>query len=146
MPRWTCPSCDRSFGRRNQGHVCEPTEPLDEYLDRWSESDREIAERVIDAVDECGPVDIEAAQVGLFFSTTRKIVQLRPKSKRLELMVVVGHPVVGERVRRTIDMGRQVAVFTDLREPDDVDEWIHELIAEGYDLNPAEDDLDQPPS
>ncbi|MDG2028341.1 MAG: DUF5655 domain-containing protein [Acidimicrobiales bacterium] len=146
MPRWTCPSCDRSFGRRGQGHVCEPTEPLDDYLDRWSASDREIAERILDAMDDCGPVDVEAAKVGLFFSTTRKIVQLRPKSKRLELMVIVARRVDGDRVRRIIADGPRFAVFTDLFDPDDVDDWIHELLAEAYDLNPAEDELAQPPS
>lgn len=137
MPNWTCPICDRGFGRVGQGHTCEPTEPLEEYLARWSESDRAIAERLIDAVDECGPVDIEAAQVGLFFKTTRTIVQLRPKHKRLELMVIVGRPVVGARVRRSVVDGLRHAVFTDLLDPDDVDDWIHELVFEAYDLNPS---------
>ena len=138
MPKWTCPICDRSFARNGQSHVCEPTEPLDDYLARWSEGDREIAELVIDAVDECGPVDVEAAQVGLFFKTTRSIVQLRPKHKRLELMVVLVRPVESVRVRRTVPFGGSYAVYTDLRTADDVDAWIHELIFEAYDLNPGE--------
>ena len=24
MPRWTCPRCDREFGRANQAHTCVP--------------------------------------------------------------------------------------------------------------------------
>ncbi len=138
MANWTCPVCDRGFGRRGQGHVCEPTEPLDEYLARWSDADRAVAERVIDAVDDCGPVDIEAAQVGLFFKTTRTIVQLRPKHKRLELMVIVGRNVEGARVRRTLVDGRRHAVFTDLHSPDDVDDWVHELLFEAYGMHPGD--------
>jgi len=139
MAKWTCPICDRSFGRKGQSHVCEPTEPLDEYLARWSDNDRQIAGLVIDAVDSCGPVDVEAAQVGLFFKTTRTIIQLRPKPKRLELMLVVARRVETARVRRTIAFGGMFAIFTDLLVVDDVDDWIHELIFEAYDLHPDEE-------
>jgi hypothetical protein len=118
--------------------VCEPVEPIEEYLSRWSDDDRAIAEVLIDAVDECGPVDVEAARVGLFFKTTRKIAQLRPKHERLELMVIVGRPVESARVRRSILDGPRHAVFTDLHDPADVDDWVRELLFEAYDLNPAD--------
>ena len=91
---------------------------------------------MIDAVDECGPVDIEAAQVGIFFKTSRSIIQIRPKPKRLELSLVLARPVVSDRVRRSVTNGSRIYVFTDLRTPADVDDWIHELIFEAYDLHP----------
>lgn len=139
MPKWTCPICDRSFARTGQGHTCEPTAPLEQYLAGWPDGDAEIAWRVIDVVESCGPVDVEAAQVGLFFKTSRSIVQLRPKKNRLELMVIVARPVDGSRVRRRVAVGPNHAIFTDLRAPDDVDDWVHELIFEAYDLRPGEE-------
>lgn len=138
MAVWTCPKCDRSFGRTGQGHLCEPTAPLEEYLGNWSDDDRRIAELVIDAVESCGPVDIEAAGVGLLFKTTRTIIELRPKHRRLQLSVVLARRAEGPRVRRVVAVGRTFAVFTDLRSPDDVDDWVHELIFEGYDTTPLD--------
>ncbi|MFT7607223.1 MAG: hypothetical protein ACI9MX_000268 [Candidatus Aldehydirespiratoraceae bacterium] len=61
-----------------------------------------------------------------------------PKHKRLEVMIVVGRPVESARVRRTEPFGTSYAIYTDLLTADDVDDWIHELIFEAYDLNPAE--------
>ena len=74
---------------------------------------------------------------GLVFKTSRSIVQLRPKKNRLELMVIVARAVHGDRVRRQIAAGRNQAIFTDLRTADDIDDWVHELVFEAYDLNPG---------
>jgi transposase-like protein len=29
---WTCPACDRHFGRRNQSHTCAPAMSVDAYF------------------------------------------------------------------------------------------------------------------
>ena len=32
MAAWTCPQCDRSFGRTGQSHVCLPVMSVDAYF------------------------------------------------------------------------------------------------------------------
>lgn len=43
---WTCPSCERSFGRRNQSHECAPALTVEEYFATGPEFERPIFEVV----------------------------------------------------------------------------------------------------
>ena len=142
VPGWTCPHCDRSFGRRRQSHFCEPTAPLDEYLDTWPGEFRAVARAMIDEVTGLGPIDVEAAGVGLLFRTSRTIIELRPKPGRLELGVILDHEIEDPRVRRNVSASAgSTSVVVDLAEVSDLDDFVVGLLREAYATNPG----DQPP-
>ena len=81
MTRWTCPDCDRQFGRTRQGHECAPALSLEEYFSTGPEWERPIFDAVHDHFSDLGDVYVEAVSVGIFFKVHSTFAQLRPMTK-----------------------------------------------------------------
>ncbi|MGZ6979417.1 MAG: DUF5655 domain-containing protein, partial [Acidimicrobiia bacterium] len=71
MGPWTCPSCHRQFGRRNQSHECAPAITLEEYFSTGPARERPIFEAVIAHLETVGPVHVEPVSVGIFIKRSR---------------------------------------------------------------------------
>jgi hypothetical protein len=129
---WTCPRCDRSFGRRNQSHVCLPTVDVDHYFAGRPEYEREIYDAVVGhllTVDDT--IDVEAATVGILVKKRRTFVELRPKKKWYELSIMLTRPIDDPRVSKTIVVSRaRYAYCFRLRDVSDVDDDLRELLTE----------------
>jgi hypothetical protein len=129
---WTCPRCDRSFGRRNQSHVCLPTVDVDDYFAGRPEHEREIFDAVVGhllTVDDT--IDVEAATVGILVKKRRTFVELRPKQRWYELSIMLTRPIDDPRVSKRIVVSRaRYAYFFRLRAASDVDEDLRELLTE----------------
>lgn len=135
MARWTCPFCDREFGRTGQSHVCEPVMTVDAYYAAQPAFHREIYDAVAAHLADLGDEDvvIEAAKVGILIKRKRTFVELRPKKKWLALSIMLSRRIESERISRVVRAGpARVANFVNLRGADEVDEEILEWIAESY--------------
>jgi uncharacterized protein DUF5655 len=128
---WTCPACDRSFGRANQSHVCLPVQSIDEYFAARPETEREIYDAVVGHLAHVATVDVEAATVGILVKRRRTFVELRPKQRWVELSIMLTRPIDDPRVSRRIVVSRgRFAYFFRIRSADDIDDDLRELLTE----------------
>jgi Domain of unknown function (DUF5655) len=137
MVAWTCPECQRPFGRRNQSHQCLPAMSLDEYFAARPDWERAIFDEVLDHLEMVGDVTVEAVEVGIFFKRSRTFAELRPMRNRLRLSVLLSrrlrHPRI---VKRYEGAGTRSAYFVDLHAPADVDDDIRDWLTEAYLASP----------
>lgn len=133
MTRWTCPHCDREFGRRGQSHLCVPGCTVEETF--AAHPDQLPAYEAVTAfLDSLGPYHADAVGVGVFLKTSRTVAEVRPKSRWLSLEIALRRRVDHPRVSRVLQAsaGRTVNVVR-LRGPEDVDDQVREWLAEAYD-------------
>ena len=66
VARWTCPRCDREFGRARQGHTCVPGCTVDETFAGHSPEQRGVYNAILAHLQSLGPVHEDAVGVGVF--------------------------------------------------------------------------------
>ncbi len=129
--RWTCPSCEREFGRANQSHVCVPAGTIDETFAPHRPEWRHIFDAVLTHLEELGPIHTDAVKVGVFLKTERTVAEIRPRARAVDLMLVLPRRIDDERIRRklprSVDLVVNVVALTDAAEIDDqVRAWLTE--------------------
>jgi hypothetical protein len=133
MARWTCPDCQRQFGKRNQSHECAPAMTLDEYFSTGPPRERPIFEAVMAHLDTVGDVYVEPVSVGIFLKRTRNFAELRPKTNWVALSFSlrrrVTHPLIKRKVMEY--HGRYYHVVN-LDDPGDIDDEIRDWLTEAY--------------
>jgi hypothetical protein len=133
MARWTCPRCDREFGRMNQSHTCLPGNSVEATFRNRPEQ-RAIYDAIAQHLKALGPFHADAVQVGVFVKSDRKLAELRPKSKWLELTLYLDHAIDDPRVARSMRYtAARVINWIKLRTPEEVDDQLCEWIDEAYD-------------
>ena len=136
MARWTCPSCEREFGRNKQSHECAPAMSLEEYFSTGPERERPIYEAVKAHLDTVGPVYVEPVSVGIFLKRERTFTQLRPMTRWVALSFSlprrVDHPKMS---RKPVDYNGRVYHVVNLTGPDDVDDRVRGSLTEAYFLD-----------
>ena len=132
--RWTCPNCDREFGKRHQSHTCIPGNDLATTFARFPPGHREICEQVIATLRAMGPLHVDAVMVGVFLKSQRKFAELRPKQRWVSLELVLPDRVDDPRITRQsrLSEGRVIHVIR-LHQSQDVDEQLRDWLALGYD-------------
>ena len=133
MPRWTCPRCDRSFGRRNQSHGCEPAiTPAAYFRDRPPEQ-RLTYEAIASHLREDGPVEIEALGIGMRFKRATTFAELRGKRDKMALWFMLSRGIEDPRIKKRVQAStNRVVHFVDLHSADEVDEQIKQWMSEAY--------------
>jgi uncharacterized protein DUF5655 len=130
---WTCPSCERRFGRRDQSHECAPALTVEEYFATGPAFERPIFDAVRDHLESLGRVHVEPVQVGVFFKRARTFAQLRPRTKWVALSFVVPMAVADTRISRRITVSANRTYHeTKLREPAEVDDAVRSWLTEAY--------------
>ena len=128
MSLWTCPDCDRRFGKRNQGHECAPAMTLDDYFSTGPERERPIFEAVwahLDGLedDDGNTVYVEPVSVGIFFKRRRTFAQLRPMTRWVALSFNLNRKLTSTRLsRKVIEHGGRHYHVVNIREPEEIDE------------------------
>jgi len=118
--------------------VCAPAMAIEAYFDDADPADREIYEAVAETLIECGPIEIEAVSVGIFFKRSRKFVELRPRRRGMACSMILPHALESDRATRRIELGpRGVANFVTLVSADDVDDELRQWLAMAYDAASA---------
>ena len=134
MSRWTCPRCDREFGRARQSHVCVPGCTVEECFAPWPPVYREIYDRMMDHLTTLGPLHADAVGVGVFLKSDRKLAEVRPKARSLNLALFLPHPVEHARIaRRWPTVGERTPHVIKLLDPGEVDEQLLAWLTESYD-------------
>ena len=137
MARWSCPACDREFGRANQSHMCAPALPVDDYFATRPPRDRAIFDAVLACLNELGEVHVEAVGVGILFKRTRTFAELRPRRDGLTLSVLLSRRSEHPRVTRIVGTsGQRRAHFIPLRGADAIDTEVRAWLAESYNDSP----------
>jgi hypothetical protein len=134
MGRWTCPRCDREFGRTHQAHVCVPGCTLDETFAGRPPVYREIYEALVAHLASLGPVHADSVRVGVFLKRDRKLAEVRPKARSLSLEFVlaraIDHPRIDRVLRISDDRVVHIVKLTRVAEVDDeVRDWLTEAYA-----------------
>jgi hypothetical protein len=117
---WTCPHCERAFGA-NRAHVCTPGMPVGFWLEELPDEQRRAAEAVLAVASKIRGVAIEAVSVGVLIKRERTLVELRPKTKWLQLSFITRDAIESARISRRIPVANGTAYFVRLRDERDVD-------------------------
>lgn len=133
MSRWTCPQCDRDFGKTNQSHVCIPGCTVEETFAGRPEYQLESYERIAEHLRTLGPLHEDAVTVGVFLLAERKFAEIRPKARSLEVMLVLPEAPESSRVSRILDRKPSRVWFSvKVTEPDQVDEELLSWLSAAY--------------
>jgi hypothetical protein len=141
VSRWTCPACEREFGRARQSHVCVPGGTVDETFAGHPGYQRAAYAQIAAHLRTLGPLYEDAVRVGVFLANARKFAEVRPKVRSLSLSLILPRPLHDPRVARSWPMpaGRTVN-FIKLTCVDDIDDQLRGWLTEAYDAAAAEDD------
>jgi Domain of unknown function (DUF5655) len=133
MAAWTCPECERQFGRNKQSHACQPAMTLAEYFSTGPEMERPIFDAVLAHLDTLGPVHVEPVSVGIFLKQPRKFAELRPMQRWVALSFSLPHQVDHRLMTRKpiAHSGRYYCVIN-LRRVEDLDNEIRSWLTEAY--------------
>lgn len=133
---WTCPNCDRSFGRRNQGHMCSPGMTIEEFFADASPWERPIFDLVMAHIEQLGPVTVDPVQVGIFFKNGPVFAELRPMKKwvalTFRLPIKLEHSRLSRKVVRTGGQGSNYYHVVNVATADEIDDVILDWITEAY--------------
>ena len=130
---WTCPECGRQFRRTRQSHECSPAMTLDEYFATGPPHERPVFEAVLAHLATLGPVHVEPVSVGIFIKRDGSFMELRP----MERWVAMSFPLRRRARHRTIVRkvmqwhGRYYHI-ANVRQPEDLDDALLDLITESY--------------
>jgi len=133
MARWTCPYCDREFGRAHQSHTCVPggteADAFRGYPDQFV-----IYQRLMDHISGLGPVHVDAVKVGVFLLSDRKFAEIRPKARGLAVYLMASRAVDHPSVRRSERIAAN-RIWTTIRltDPSEVDDGLLQWITMAYD-------------
>ncbi|GAA1718529.1 DUF5655 domain-containing protein [Fodinicola feengrottensis] len=132
MPRWTCPHCDREFGRTRQSHVCVPGGTVEDTFAPWPARYLDIYRALESHLTSLGPLHADAVKVGVFLKTDRTIAEVRPRARALSLDLVLLRTVDHPRISRHLRTGDRTIHIIKLTSLDDVDNELLEWLTEAY--------------
>ena len=132
MARWTCPRCDREFGRSHQSHTCLPGNSVERTFAGRPPEQRAIYEAILEHLTSLGPVHVDAVQVGVFLKTERKLAELRPKSRWLSCNLYLPEPIDDPRIARSLRLSStRVLSEIKVRSADEVDDTLRGVAHRG---------------
>jgi Domain of unknown function (DUF5655) len=133
VPRWTCPRCDREFGRAHQSHTCVPGCTVDATFAGCPPGLRGVYDAIVAHLLGLGPVHEDAVGVGVFLKRDRKLAEVRPRSRDVSLALYLPRHVADPRFSRVLGRGSpRVIHVVLLREAQDVDEQVRGWLAEAF--------------
>jgi hypothetical protein len=129
---WSCPACGREFAHR-RAHTCAPALSVDQYFARRPDWEREIYELVRAHLEALGPVIVEPVNVGIFFKGRRNFVELRPKTRWLDVTFGLNRTLSHPRISRTMKSnGSRTYHAVRLTSAADVDPQLLDWLTESY--------------
>lgn len=144
MALWTCPDCERRFGKRNQSHECAPAMTLEDYFSTGPERERPIFDAVWDHLSTLTSDDgdggaggqrvhVEPVSVGIFFKGRRTFAQLRPMTKWVALSFNLDRKLQSKRLsRKVVAYNGRFHHVVNVVEAKDVDDEIRDWLTESF--------------
>jgi len=138
---WTCPECDRRFGRTNQGHECAPALSLDEYFETGPDFERPIFEAVCEHLATVTDLDgddlwIEPVSVGIFVKRKSTFLSLRTMTKWIAVCFFLDRKLKHGRLSRKVQEhnGRFYHVVN-VKSPAEVDGQLCDWLTEAWEAD-----------
>jgi hypothetical protein len=132
---WTCPNCERTFGRNGQGHLCIPGTTVDEWFADEPAEHRAIHDAIAEHLEALGDVRIEAVAVGIFYKRGRTLAELRGRADHLGLTMILPQSAENPRFSSRGKMSGGRAWFKlPLRTAADVDDQVRDWLTVAWDL------------
>lgn len=136
MPRWTCPQCEREFGRAHQGHVCVPGLTVVQLFERRDRMQRTIYDGILRHVQTLGPVHQDVVSVGVFLKADRKLAEIRPRSKDVQLGLYLPAVISSPRILRVLNPGSaRVIHLLAVQNATEVDDELRNWLTVAYQHN-----------
>jgi hypothetical protein len=133
MDRWTCPNCEREFGRRNQGHMCNPGMTVDQYFAQAKPFERPIFEVVNAHLHQLGGLIVDPIGIGVLFKNGPMLCELRAMSKWVALGFSLRRRLESDRLsRKVIDYKSKYFHVINVSAPTEIDDEILEWLTEAY--------------
>ena len=136
MP-WTCPECNRSFGRTNQQHGCAPSTSVDGFFEGRPPVQRAIFDAIAKHVATLEDTHVDPVFACIMFKRSRSFAEVRSKRDRLVLCFLASRVIDDARIAKTLQLSaRRTAHFVDLVTPKDVDKTVRAWLSEAYASSP----------
>ncbi len=130
---WTCPECGRGFGRRGQGHVCEPALGIDAFLATQDPALVPIYEAALDMLAELDGALVEPVHIGVLVKHGPTFAVLRPRRRHVALTFMLPWPLEDPRAHAGSRAYQgKYAHRVDLRDPADVDDDVRGWLTEAF--------------
>lgn len=134
---WTCPKCDRQFGAKGTGHMCQPGLTLDQFFDS-SRPEAEPIFRVVNAHLETldGELIVDPLQKKLLLKNGPTFASLDSMTKWVALGFTLRRKVASPRFSRKVsEMSGRFYHVMNLTGPEQIDgevlEWLTEAFYKG---------------
>ncbi len=133
MDVWTCPKCQRNFGKKRQSHLCSPGLSLEEYFDGAAPWEEPIFTVVRDHIATLGPVIVDPLNMGIKFKNGPMFLELRAMKKWVALGFSLGNRLASDRLsRKVIDYNNKFFHVINVDDPAMIDEEILGWITRSY--------------
>jgi len=133
VTRWTCPRCDREFGRAGQSHTCVPGGTVDAAFAGRPPRLRAVYDAILAHVRSLGAVHEDAVAVGVFLKRDRKLAEVRPRSRDVSLALYLPRPVHDPRITTVLGKGApRVVHLLLLRDAEEVDDQVRDWLTEAF--------------
>lgn len=105
-----------------------------DYFANRPPQEREIYRAVRDHLESLGPVIVEFVDVGIFFKARRNVVELRPKTRWINVGFGLRRPLAHPRITRTTRDQRTGQAWYGVRATSaaDIDDQLRDWITESY--------------
>ena len=131
--RWVCQFCEREFARPHQSHVCVPGNTVDDTFNGHPPAFRAAFDAILEHLDGLGPVHVDAVKVGVFLKSDRKIAEVRPRVRAVDLALALPRVLDDPRVARTMRGSATITYHViKLTGPSDVDDQVRAWLTEAY--------------
>jgi hypothetical protein len=133
MSRWTCPRCEREFGKANQAHLCVPGNTVERTFAARPPVQREIYDAIVGHLRTLGPVHEDAVKVGVFLKHESKLAEVRPMARALSLELMLPRRIESPRMLRQVRVSSERIWHTvRLTAVAEVDAEVREWLSEAY--------------
>lgn len=135
---WTCPECERRFGRKGQGHECAPGLTIAEYFETGPPWERPIFDVIAPYLRaECGEeLWIEPVSVGIFFKRRSTFAQMRTMTKWSAVGFSLPHKLEHSKLsRKPQQHGNRWFHVVNAASADEIDETLLEWLVDAFDTD-----------
>jgi hypothetical protein len=136
MERWTCPNCQRVFGRQNQSHLtCEPALSIDQYFATAKPFERVIFDKVDAHLAKLDGVIVDPLGIGILFKNGPMFAELRPKTRWTVLGFWLPRTIRSDRFsRKVIEAKNKSFHVMNIEDADRIDVDVLAWLPEAYHL------------
>ncbi len=136
MARWTCPHCNRTFGKTNQSHTtCEPAPTLEEFFAAARPFEKPIFDAIYGGLKDLDGLIVDPLSMGILLKNGPMFAELRTKTRWVAVGFHLGRRVESGRFSRKVaNYGKKHFHVINMTNPAEVDDELMEWLLEAYHL------------